>query len=958
MADVASLAVALHLNSASFKSQIHDAYSSAANESKKFAQQIESSSNVSARVISQMATQARRSSGQAAQGFGQLHHVLTELVSGSNVAASTISNALVPAFERLLGSAHGSTFDTQRQMVKEAAQSAVDYAQSTIDVAKAEATRAQQGLKTAQAMKVQAIAQREQAFASDEYLEKMRAANAQNGLNTAEIEKAYAEQNAANARAIAEANLAEISASQKAATASAQLTTAQTAETAGTRQLALAKQQLAAANTELSTLQRVTGRVASGFTNLITLMGGPVNVGLMATAGSVFYLYSQFKEVEERQKSFYGAIQKGGLFLSTTTVELNLLADRLGGAAEAYKAVNAAASAGFTGKLLEDVAEFGAKLEESGGSVDMLVSKLSAIGDQPLKALQNYAAEGVVLTQLIYEQIAALERRGQTEEAKELARTAYEKQYQENIKESDRLTQAHKKSLDSLTGSFNVLMAASTQSLTLYNLVLQKEKDKQEAIYAKQREEREAQTKTERQLAIHAIETAAQVNAAISAGKDPLKERARVQQEINQYYKAGNLTLSEYTQALKGLDKLYASPQKTSGVTLDAGRQRIEQLQQQTATLQAQLMENEKLLDSERKLAAFEQELTRLKGQTLNASQKSVLVHADEIRTQLQINAGLERELQLKALKQRLDEQNNDMTRQTAQMQQEAQNRISQMTMSKADYDLMLEKQRIQEDANKMRIQLEQEVSDKISQEYLKQTERIAQEEQKRLENARENANKRAKIEGDGGKGLAKGWQDFGAETKNVFDNMRNITKNAFDGMSNTLADFVTTGKFNFSDFAQSVVNDITRMIIKMMIFNSLKSATKGTPLEWIFANAKGEVYRSSGLSAYSNTVVDSPTLFPFAKGAGLMGEAGPEAIMPLTRGRDGSLGVRSIGGSSQPPGNTEVHIHQVINVMGNGDKVIGEITQRAAKQGASDAIAFIQRDFSTNGRTRRLLGG
>ncbi|QBY44784.1 phage tail length tape measure family protein [Arsenophonus nasoniae] len=135
-------------------------------------------------------------------------------------------------------------------------------------------------------------------------------------------------------------------------------------------------------------MQRVTGGITGAFSNLINLMGGPLNVGLMATAGSVFYLYSQFKEAEERQKSFYAAIQKGGLFLSTTTVELNLLADRLGGTAEAYKAVTSAASAGFSGKLLEDVAEFGAQLEESGGSVDMLVSKLSAIGDQPLKACE------------------------------------------------------------------------------------------------------------------------------------------------------------------------------------------------------------------------------------------------------------------------------------------------------------------------------------------------------------------------------------------------------------------------------------------------------------------------------------------------------------------------------------------------------------------------------------------
>lgn len=48
-----------------------------------------------------------------------------------------------------------------------------------------------------------------------------------------------------------------------------------------------------------------------------------------------------------------------------------------------------------------------------------------------------------------------------------------------------------------------------------------------------------------------------------------------------------------------------------------------------------------------------------------------------------------------------------------------------------------------------------------------------------------------------------------------------------------------------------------------------------------------------AGLSAYSGSVVSSPTLFKFASGNGLMGEAGPEAILPLKRGSDGKLGVR-----------------------------------------------------------------
>ena len=44
--------------------------------------------------------------------------------------------------------------------------------------------------------------------------------------------------------------------------------------------------------------------------------------------------------------------------------------------------------------------------------------------------------------------------------------------------------------------------------------------------------------------------------------------------------------------------------------------------------------------------------------------------------------------------------------------------------------------------------------------------------------------------------------------------------------------------------------------------------------------------------------VVSSPTTFPMRGGTGLMGEAGPEAIMPLARGPDGSLGVRGGGGA------------------------------------------------------------
>lgn len=77
---------------------------------------------------------------------------------------------------------------------------------------------------------------------------------------------------------------------------------------------------------------------------------------------------------------------------------------------------------------------------------------------------------------------------------------------------------------------------------------------------------------------------------------------------------------------------------------------------------------------------------------------------------------------------------------------------------------------------------------------------------------------------------------------------------------------------------------------------------------------AKGGVFAGGQVQAFANGgVVGSPTLFPMGGGrTGLMGEAGPEAIMPLTRGADGKLGVRVQGGSTRAttinvsvPGNT-----------------------------------------------------
>jgi phage-related minor tail protein len=94
----------------------------------------------------------------------------------------------------------------------------------------------------------------------------------------------------------------------------------------------------------------------------------------------------------------------------------------------------------------------------------------------------------------------------------------------------------------------------------------------------------------------------------------------------------------------------------------------------------------------------------------------------------------------------------------------------------------------------------------------------------------------------------------------------------------------------------------LTEILVKMALVNGVKSLAGAMGWGGIEANAKGGVYSSASLSAYSGSVVDKPTFFAFAKGGGVMGEAGPEAILPLRRGANGKLGVVAGSGGGGSP--------------------------------------------------------
>lgn len=181
--------------------------------------------------------------------------------------------------------------------------------------------------------------------------------------------------------------------------------------------------------------------------------------------------------------------------------------------------------------------------------------------------------------------------------------------------------------------------------------------------------------------------------------------------------------------------------------------------------------------------------------------------------------------------------------------------------------------------------------------------------------------------------GLAN-WVD---DASNYSQQAASGVQSALSGITNNLVDMLNNNKASWKDWGVSVLKTIEQVVLNMALVNGISAigslfsfgasaAAGSTPsgaynaaAAGIQLNAKGGVYESADLSKFSNSIVNSPTMFAFAKGAGLMGEAGPEAIMPLTRAADGSLGVRAIGAVGNGGGGTVISVNAPVTFSQDG---------------------------------------
>lgn len=242
----------------------------------------------------------------------------------------------------------------------------------------------------------------------------------------------------------------------------------------------------------------------------------------------------------------------------------------------------------------------------------------------------------------------------------------------------------------------------------------------------------------------------------------------------------------------------------------------------------------------------------------------------------------------------------------------------------------------------------------------------MSEEEFKRKSQALADANKKATdqirqnyadveaAQGDWTKGATSAWANYLDSAQNIAGQTKALFGNAFSSMEDSLVNFSITGKASFADFTKSILADMARIATRQASSallgslvgaaasyfggsaaggNGLAAGSAGAASSNLGASAGGysgsyfpqamggawsggvQMFADGG--AFTNSIVSKPTAFGMANGkTGVMGEAGEEAIMPLTRTSSGKLGVMAMGGGGA--GATQINVEVHIDGEGN----------------------------------------
>jgi lambda family phage tail tape measure protein len=435
-----------------------------------------------------------------------------------------------------------------------------------------------------------------------------------------------------------------------------------------------------------------------------------------------------------------------------------------------------------------------------------------------------------------------------------------------------------------------------------------------------------------------------QLNAVLSYYKSAEKELESAQ-------KAGIISQESYTSQRIALLQQQATEVKSS---YEAEISALEAAKGKAGTSAAQRIQlDQKIADARANM---------VKAQKESESELSVIATNEQGRLKKQ-------ELAIKSYTDALDQQN-------AALQRAGSRAAEGVGLSDRQNAINGDLNGISDRANQQRLDLARDKADAArnmsAEEYQAKLEAINRSERDLTQTTLSNYEQMSVAQSDWRNGATSAFSNYLDSARDVAGQTRSLFTNAFSSMEDAVASFVTNGKFSFADFTKSILADMARIATRQAA-SGLLSGLAGTAIgAWfggggsagatsfgsdiggaITANAKGGVYDSPSLSSFSNQVHDKPQMFAFAKGAGIFAEAGPEAIMPLTRTAGGELGVRALsggGGSGGGGGSTESKTEITININRNGEADATADTAMGQKL-APQFLTLIRAEIAANER-------
>lgn len=736
------------------------------------------------------------------------------------------------------------------------------------------------------------------------------------------------------------------------------------------------------------------------------MLGGLVG----GVAAAVYGLGKAYYEGAKESEEFNKQLILTGSYAGKTTGKLNEMAKSLAGNGvtqhdAAGVLTQVVGSGAFTGQAVAMVSRTAARMQENvGQSVDETIRQFKRLQDDPVNAAKELDRALHFLTATQLEQIRVLGEQGRTADAAKIAMSAYSEEMNKRAGDVhdnlgwiekawnavgdaakwawDRMLDIGREdTLDEKIATLQEKIARDrktpwtvSSSQTEYDQQqlneLQEQKRQKDLLDAKAQAERNYQKTQKRRN---------EQNAALN--RDNETESLRHQREVAritamQYADAAvrNAALErENERHKKAMARQKEKPKAYHND--EAGRLLLQYSQQQAQTegliAAAKLSTTEKMTEAHKQLLSFQQRIADLSGKKLTADEQSVLAHKDEIALALQKLDISQQDLQhqnaFNELKKKTLTLTSQLVDEGSRVRQQHALALATMGMGDQQRGRYEEHLKIQQHYQEQLEQLKRDSKAKGtygSDEYRQAEQELQASLDRRLA---EWADYNAKVDaaqGDWTQGASRALDNFLAQGGNVAGMTENVFTNAFNGMADSIANFSVTGKGSFRSLTVSILADLAKMEARIAaskllgsvlgMFGFGASAGGSTPSGAyssaalsVIPNADGGVYRSAGLSQYSGSIVNRPTFFAFARGAAVMGEAGPEAILPLRRGTDGKLGVVAAGSGGMAMFAPQYHIA----ISNTGPELTPQALKAVYDLGKKAAADFVQQQGRDGGR-------